>query len=120
MESNNYLHPPPPNPAHLPPISHSLLLILLTPLMSIFSELSLTNAPPTFVPLFPSLSSVCRRRYRRFVRGGGSSSPFSPVPARHRPYLVDRRGGEEVSLDSAEEAERFVGWGCKVSLMDLQ
>ena len=27
---------------------------------------------------------------------------------------------EEVSLKSAEEAERLVGWGCKVSLMDLQ
>ena len=27
---------------------------------------------------------------------------------------------EEVSLDSTEEAERLVGWGCKVSLMDLQ
>ena len=27
---------------------------------------------------------------------------------------------EEVSLDSAEEAERLVGWACKVSLMDLQ
>ena len=25
-----------------------------------------------------------------------------------------------VSLDSAEEAERLVGWGCKVSLTDLQ
>ena len=27
---------------------------------------------------------------------------------------------EEVSLDSAEEVERLVGWGCKFSLMDLQ
>ena len=27
---------------------------------------------------------------------------------------------EEVSLDSADEAEHLVGWGCKVSLMDLQ
>ena len=27
---------------------------------------------------------------------------------------------EEVSLDSAEEAERLVGWACKISLMDLQ
>ena len=27
---------------------------------------------------------------------------------------------EEVSLDSAEEEERLVVWGCKVSLMDLQ
>ena len=27
---------------------------------------------------------------------------------------------KEVSLDSAEEAERLVGWGCKVSLMDIQ
>ena len=27
---------------------------------------------------------------------------------------------EEVSLDPSEEAERLVGWFCKVSLMDLQ
>ena len=27
---------------------------------------------------------------------------------------------EEVSLESAEEAERLVRWGCKVNLMDLQ
>ena len=27
---------------------------------------------------------------------------------------------EEISLDSAEEEERLVGWACKVSLMDLQ
>ena len=27
---------------------------------------------------------------------------------------------EEVSLDSAEEAERLVGRGCKVGLMDFQ
>ena len=27
---------------------------------------------------------------------------------------------EEVSLDSAGEAERLVGWGCKISMMDLQ
>ena len=27
---------------------------------------------------------------------------------------------KEVSLDSAEEAERLVGWACKVSLMNLQ
>ena len=27
---------------------------------------------------------------------------------------------EEVSLDSAEEAERLVGWACKVVLVDLQ
>ena len=27
---------------------------------------------------------------------------------------------EEISLESAEEVERLVGWGCKVSLMDLQ
>ena len=27
---------------------------------------------------------------------------------------------EEVSLDSTDKAERLVGWGCKVSLMDLQ
>ena len=26
---------------------------------------------------------------------------------------------KEVSLDSAEEAYCFVGWGCKVILMDL-
>ena len=26
----------------------------------------------------------------------------------------------EVSLESTEEAERLVGWGCKVSLVDLQ
>ena len=30
-------------------------------------------------------------------------------------WYVDR----EISLDSAEEAERFVGWGCKFILMDL-
>ena len=27
---------------------------------------------------------------------------------------------EEISLESSEEVERLVGWGCKVSLMDLQ
>ena len=27
---------------------------------------------------------------------------------------------EEVSLESAEEADCLVGWACKVSLMDLQ
>ena len=27
---------------------------------------------------------------------------------------------EEVSLGSTEEAKRLVGWGCKVSLMDIQ
>ena len=27
---------------------------------------------------------------------------------------------EEVSLESAEGVERLVGWGCKVSLMDIQ
>ena len=27
---------------------------------------------------------------------------------------------EEVSLDSADEVEHLVGWGCKVSLMDIQ
>ena len=27
---------------------------------------------------------------------------------------------EEVSLDSVDDAERLVGWACKVSLMDLQ
>ena len=27
---------------------------------------------------------------------------------------------EEVSLDSAEEAELLVGWDCKVSMLDLQ
>ena len=26
---------------------------------------------------------------------------------------------EEVSLESAEEAERLAGWGCKFSLMDI-
>ena len=27
---------------------------------------------------------------------------------------------EEFSLESVEEAERLLGWSCKVSLMDLQ
>ena len=27
---------------------------------------------------------------------------------------------KEVSMDSIEEAEHLVDWGCKVSLMDLQ
>ena len=27
---------------------------------------------------------------------------------------------EEISLDSAEEKKRLVGWACKVSLIDLQ
>ena len=27
---------------------------------------------------------------------------------------------EEVYMDSAEEAERLVGWGCQVILMDIQ
>ena len=31
-------------------------------------------------------------------------------------WYVDK----EVSLDSVEEAERLLGWDCKVSLMDLQ
>ena len=31
-------------------------------------------------------------------------------------WYVDK----EVSLDSTEEAERLVGWYCKVRLMDLQ
>ena len=26
----------------------------------------------------------------------------------------------EVSMDSSEEADRLVGWGCKASLMDVQ
>ena len=28
--------------------------------------------------------------------------------------------GEEVSLDSTEEAECLVGWGCNIILMDIQ
>ena len=31
-------------------------------------------------------------------------------------WYVDK----EVSLESAQEAENLVGWGCKASLMDLQ
>ena len=27
---------------------------------------------------------------------------------------------KDVSMDSAEEVESFVGWSCKVSLMDIQ
>ena len=27
---------------------------------------------------------------------------------------------EEVSMNSTEDAEHLVGWGCKVSMMDLQ
>ena len=30
------------------------------------------------------------------------------------------RGDKEVSLEPAEKAERFVDWGCKASLIDLQ
>ena len=85
--------------------------------MSLFSEFSLTAALPTSLPLIPSLSSV---RRVRVVRGGGSSSPFAPVHVcRHRD-LLDRRGGEEVSLDSEYEAKRLVGWDYKVIMLDLQ
>ena len=34
--------------------------------------------------------------------------------------FVRRYVGNEVSLDSTEEAECLVGWGCKVSMMYLQ
>ena len=80
-------------------------------------QFSLAAAPPTSFPLFSSLSSVC---CCHIVHGSGSSYPFAPIPDRRRLYILDRRGDEEVSLDSAEEAERLVVWGCKFSLVDLQ
>ena len=74
---------------------------------------------PTSLPLLPYLSSVLRCCYC-VIHGGGFSSPFAPVPAHPCPGLLDRKGEEEVSLDSTDEAERLVDWGCKFSLMDLQ
>ena len=41
----------------------------------------------------------------------GSLDPFAFVR-----WYVD----EEVSMDSTEEAENLVGWGCKIILMDIQ
>ena len=35
-------------------------------------------------------------------------------------YFVRWYVDEEVSMDSTEEVEILVGWGCKVSLMDIQ
>ena len=87
--------------------------------MYLFSEFSLTDALPTPLPFFPYLLSFLRH-YRSVVLVGGSSFPFAPVPACHRPDLLAMRGENEVSLDSTEEAENFVGWGCKVILIDIQ
>ena len=43
-----------------PPLNNPLLLLLLAPIMSLLSDFSLTYAPPTFLPLISSLSSVRR------------------------------------------------------------
>ena len=82
--------------------------ILVSPLPSLPPYLSYPPSPPSAAAIITA------------VRGSGFSSPLSTVPARRRPGLLNRRGDKEVSLDSAEEAERFVVWGCKVSLMNLQ
>ena len=47
-----------------------------------FSEFSFTATPPTSLPLFFSLSSVCSRCRRS----------FAPVPTRLSPDLLDGRG----------------------------
>ena len=92
-----------------PPLNHSFLLLLITPIMSPLSDFSLAAVPPTSLPLFPSVRRF--HRHRCVLRGSGSSSPFIPVPARRRPDLIYWRGGKKLSLDSIEESERFVGWG---------
>ena len=68
-----YLHPP--------PLKHSLVLLIVTPLMSILSEFILTTALPNSIPLFPPISSIyLLRSICHVVCGSGSYSPFFPVP----------------------------------------
>ena len=74
-----YFYPPPP-PALPPHLNHPPLLPHLTPLMSIFSEFSLTDAPPTSQPLFPSLYSLRRRRRHHHHHVVGVAVPLPPFP----------------------------------------